>query len=514
MRWNITNKLFLIFLLGSLLLLALSALLARWSFERGFLDYVNGQEYRQMARLADPIAEIYRHTGSLEALRDDPRLWRSLARKRRPDDWRRPPGPGPSQREPHQRADGPRGKDKLRRERVDCLDPVNTEHPQCKHAGERRSRSPRRRPPDPLRILPRTALFDAAGERIVGNPMAALSPNRLAIRVDDAVVGELRIEPLRELTQAIDVQFARRQSSSLIYIAIGLLVFSGIAALLVARLFTRPLKALMAGSQRIAGGVYDQPIVVNNSDELGELAGSFNTVGETLKKNRDARQRWLADISHELRTPLAILTGELQAIEDGVRKMDGATNQSLQAEVLRLNQLVGDLHELSLSDEGGPGYRRDHFDVAALLADVLSASRGRLADAGITLTKSLPPNGANVIGDSQRLSQLFINLVENSLRYTDQPGQLSVTCKRGRDDVEIIFADSPPGVPAKSLPYIFERLYRVDESRSRQTGGSGLGLAICEGIVQAHHGKIHASTSHLGGLAVHVTLPLAADTGE
>lgn len=508
MRWNITNKLFLIFLLGSVLLLALSAVLARWSFERGFLDYVNGQEYRQMARLADPIAEIFRHTGNLEALRDDPRLWRSLARQRRPDDWRRPPHPsGPP--------DGHRAKDKSRAERVDCLDPATTDHPQCSRAGERRSRPPRRgRPPDPLRILPRTALFDADGELIVGNPLATLSPNSLAIKVDDKVVGELRIEPLRELTQAIDVQFVRRQSSALIYIAIGLLLFSGLAALLVARLFTRPLKSLLAGSQRIGRGVYNQPIVVGTTDELGELASSFNNVGETLNKNRDARQRWLADISHELRTPLAILTGELQAIEDGVREMDAATRQSLQTEVLRLNQLVGDLHELSLSDEGGPGYRRDAVDLAVVLADVLGATRGRLSDGGITLRETLPPDGTVIIGDSVRLTQLFINLVENSLRYTDAPGVLSVSYQRQADSIEVIFEDSPPGVPAKSLPYIFERLYRVEGSRSRQTGGSGLGLAICQGIVQAHNGRIYAKPSQLGGLAVHVRLPLAAGTGD
>jgi two-component system sensor histidine kinase BaeS len=362
--------------------------------------------------------------------------------------------------------------------------------------------------------LPRTALFDADGELIVGNPLAPLSPNRLAIKVDDKVVGELRIEPLRELTQAIDVQFVRRQSSALIYIAIGLLLFSGLAALLVARLFTRPLKSLLAGSQRIGSGVYDQPIVVGTTDELGELASSFNSVGETLNKNRDARQRWLADISHELRTPLAILTGELQAIEDGVRQMDTATRQSLQAEVLRLNQLVGDLHELSLSDEGGPGYRRDAVDLAVVLTDVLSATRGRLSDGSITLRESLPPDGTVVTGDSVRLTQLFINLVENSLRYTDAPGELSVSYQRQADSIDVIFEDSPPGVPAKSLPYIFERLYRVDESRSRQTGGSGLGLAICQGIVQAHNGEIFAKPSQLGGLAVHVRLPLAADTGE
>lgn len=505
MRWNITTKLFVFFLLGSLLLLVLSALLSRWSFERGLLSYVNDQQARQMARLAEPVEQLYRRTGSLRALQADPTRWQQLIRERMP--WRPPPPPGGFDHKPAPDREFSPGSAVGQ---ADCLDPAFTDDPRCRFP-TRRKPPPRRKPgqsDDPLNVLARIALFDTGGVRIAGNPRAAGSTDRMPLRVDGELVGELRIEPLRELDQAIDREFVQRQSKTLAGIVIGLLLVSGLAALLFARLLTRPIQALLAGSQRIARGVYDQPVPVSRADELGELASSVNAAGQALQANREARQRWLADIAHELRTPLAILSGELQAIEDGVRPMNAQTRQSLQVEVQRLARLVRDLHELSMSDDGGPDYRREPVEVAVVLSNALDCAMRRLSDAGITLERHVSTEPILVTGDAGRLSQLFVNLLENTTRYTSSPGRLLVSCARSNDVVEIVFSDSSPGVPDEALSRLFDRLFRVDESRSRQTGGSGLGLAICQGIVRAHNGSINASHSPLGGLSIRICLPL------
>jgi two-component system sensor histidine kinase BaeS len=144
-----------------------------------------------------------------------------------------------------------------------------------------------------------------------------------------------------------------------------------------------------------------------------------------------------------------------------------------------------------------------------LLATVLDNARNRLQDAGITLTRRLPERTIEVIADATRLEQLFSNLVENSIRYTDAPGSLYVTCAVDSNTVNIEFADSAPGVPDHALGRLFDRLFRVDASRSRKTGGSGLGLAICKAIVDAHGGSIEALGSDSGGLLIRIHLPLA-----
>ena len=248
--------------------------------------------------------------------------------------------------------------------------------------------------------------------------------------------------------------------------------------------------------------------LVGSGDELGRLAEDFNRLAVTLERNEQLRRAFMADISHELRTPLAVLRGELEAIEDGVRPMSPESVKSLQGEVATLGKLVDDLYELSLADVGALTYRKTALDLAEPLTQALEGFRERLVERRIALETVLPPAGTlTVLADPDRLRQLFNNLLENTVRYTDPGGRLRVEarCERGR--VRIDFQDSAPGVPEELLPRLFERLFRVEGSRSRAGGGAGLGLAICRSIVQAHDGEIDARPSPLGGVWVHVSLP-------
>lgn len=222
------------------------------------------------------------------------------------------------------------------------------------------------------------------------------------------------------------------------------------------------------------------------------------------------RRDFMADISHELRTPLAVLRGELEAIQDGVRQFTPESVASLQAEVGTLTKLVNDLHQLSMSDEGALAYQKTSLDLIPLLEVASGAFRERFASRGLTIQLSLP-DSMTVFGDRDRLMQLFNNLLENSLRYTDSGDGLHISAEQRERMVLLTFADSAPGVSDDQLQRLFERFYRTEGSRNRASGGSGLGLAICVNIVQAHNGLIRAAHSPFGGVSITVELPLERD---
>jgi two-component system sensor histidine kinase BaeS len=232
-------------------------------------------------------------------------------------------------------------------------------------------------------------------------------------------------------------------------------------------------------------------------------------LAERLQQNEASRKQWIADIAHELRTPLAILRGEIEALQDGINQPDASTLASLHQEVSHLQRLVSDLYDLSMSDSGALSYRKESLDLIAVLQETLALHSTSLDEQQLSVdVKGLNQQPVLIQGDSQRLQQLFKNLLENSLRYTDKPGQLHISTQLKAGWVDILFEDSSPGVPEDALPRLFERLYRVESSRNRATGGAGIGLSICRNIVEAHGGSISAAHSALGGLEIRVHLPL------
>ena len=281
-------------------------------------------------------------------------------------------------------------------------------------------------------------------------------------------------------------------------------------SVLLARGFLAPIRRLARATHRLAAGDYAQRIAVDRRDELGQLVHDFNAMAATLEQAETARRSFLADVSHELRTPLAILRGEIEALQDGVRSLSPEALESLQAEVGALSALVDDLHELADADVGSAQYERGEVDIAGLLRATLYAFRERLASRRLAVdTSGVPGERVVVDGDARRLTQLFNNLFENTLRYTDEGGHVEVSLRTSKGDVELDLQDSPPGVPKQLLPRLFERLFRVEGSRNRALGGTGLGLALCRSIVEMHGGDIEASESKLGGLRIVVRLPRA-----
>ena len=181
---------------------------------------------------------------------------------------------------------------------------------------------------------------------------------------------------------------------------------------------------------------------------------------------------------------------------------------SLHAEIMRLNRLVDELYQLSLSDVGALTYHKTTTDAVALLEETVDSLAGEFdkVDIEVALDNRLG-EAVFLHADPDRLSQLYLNLLSNSLKYTRPGGRLDITASQEPGRLLLDFNDTAPGVPEDALTHLFERFYRVDDSRNRATGGAGLGLAICRNIVEAHQGDIVAKASPLGGLWVRVELP-------
>jgi two-component system sensor histidine kinase BaeS len=322
-------------------------------------------------------------------------------------------------------------------------------------------------------------------------------------------VGYLGFLPPRHFLNSQQLQFLSRQKLSLGLAAVGMVLVVVIFSLPLANRLVRPIRAMAAATHHIASGKYATRVPVSSSDELGQLARDFNAMALTLEKNEKERRQWVADISHELRTPLAVLRGEVEALLDGIRAVTPDTVRSLHAEVLRLHRLVDDLYQLSLSDLGALAYRKEDLDLSGVLRDTIEHYRAEFARKGIVLRGHLPEGAeALVFGDRERLSQLFGNLLDNSLKYTAEGGELVITleCHDGRAIVD--FQDSAPGVPVGELERLFDRLYRLEGARSEASRGAGLGLAICRNIVEAHDGTISAHPSPIGGVLIRVAMPV------
>ena len=361
----------------------------------------------------------------------------------------------------------------------------------------------------PAQPVQRLTLLDAERRTVVGNEELSEDTAVRPVLVDGRVVGWIARAPYRRISTAADLAFQQEQLRSAWIIAAFALALAALVAVILARVFLRPVKRLAEATHLLAAGRHATRVPVESRDELGRLAEDFNSLAQALEKNEQLRRRFMADVSHELRTPLAVLSGELEALEDGVRPLTRESLASLRAEVTSLGKLVDDLNQLALADVGALAYRKQALDVVPLLEQAVGSYRERIAERQLTLEIRFDEK-APVFGDADRLTQLFRNLLENSARYTDGGGRLRVAARRDGARVAIDFEDSAPGVPAASLPHLFERFYRVESSRSRANGGAGLGLAICRNIVQAHGGEIAADPSALGGLRVRVTLPAMA----
>jgi signal transduction histidine kinase len=307
-------------------------------------------------------------------------------------------------------------------------------------------------------------------------------------------------------------------SLAILYNAIGrFFLWGGLVAVVIALLLTfflsrrilAPVKALTSAAKRVGRGDFSQRVKTKDKGELGELAQAFNTMTSDLKRAEKLRQNMVADVAHELRTPLSNLRGYLEALRDGMIKPDAKAIRSLGEEAVLLSRLVDDLQELSLAEAGKLKLKCQAEDIAELINQAVTVVQAQATRRGVSVSIELPDKLPAVNIDSHRIIQVLRNLLENAVAHTDEGGSITVAAKKLDSWVEVSVTDTGEGIPAKDLPNIFERLYRVDKSRARATGGSGLGLTIAKRLVEAHGGKIEARSKVGKGSRFSFTIPVS-----
>jgi two-component system sensor histidine kinase BaeS len=281
--------------------------------------------------------------------------------------------------------------------------------------------------------------------------------------------------------------------SSKIIILISGLIAAGVAVLFsffIARKISNPLKLLMEGIRRIASGEKVKEVNILTNDEFHELGEAFNDMARKLERNEEIRRSLVADVAHELRTPLAILQGKLESIQEGVILPTEEAILELTDEVYRLSRLVQDLQQLSLAEAGKLPLNIQLVDLQRLIERICSNLQWLADEKKVTLKYADIPREFLLQIDSDRITQVIVNLIGNALHHTQEYGLVEISVKKQGNVCFIKVADTGCGIPEEILPFIFDRFYKRDPSRSRNEGNTGLGLSIAKGFVEAHGGKI------------------------
>ncbi len=276
----------------------------------------------------------------------------------------------------------------------------------------------------------------------------------------------------------------------LIWASLGGVLMAGVLSFWLLRRALEPLTTMTASTRQISSGDYSARVAVRSGDEVGQLAVAFNRMAGNLERLEGLRRELMIDVAHELRTPLTNMRGYLEALVDGVLPPTEENFKLLQADTLRIVHLTEDILKMAKADAA-----RKHLDplqlfLPAIIHTELKQMRPRFQAKAISVVQDFARIDASVDADPHMLGQVVRNLLENALRYTPAGGRLSIELEGHPDAVTAIFSNSVEGFDPDTLPFLFERFYRGERSRSRDLGGAGIGLAIVKELIEAHGGAV------------------------
>ncbi len=352
---------------------------------------------------------------------------------------------------------------------------------------------------------------DTGGEW-TGNTMPAVAWElALPIALDGTVVGKVLVTPLAA-GNTPEQLFLETVTRAVVWVALGISVLAlGIAAF-IARQITAPLRRLAMAAYRVARGDLTVRVPVEGQDDLARVSLAFNRMAVALEAQQRLRRQLMNDIAHELRTPLSVIQAQAEALLDGVFPPTPENIQPIYEQTQLLTRLVNDLRELALAEAGELDMAREPLDMREVIRQAAASMQSAARNKGIHLVVDLPDTPLIVRGDGQRLEQVLLNLLSNALRHTPHGGTVTVRAWEERDHVYCQVRDTGPGIPPDQLPFVFERFWRGDRSRSRETGGTGLGLAIARKWVEAHGGRIWAESPPGEGAVFTFWLPKAHES--
>jgi len=293
---------------------------------------------------------------------------------------------------------------------------------------------------------------------------------------------------------------------------------AGLTALLLALLFSntilKPIHSLKVAASRMERGDLSQRVSIKARGEIGALAHAFNTMADSLSRSEQVRRNLVSDVAHELRTPLMNIRGYLELLQDQVLEPTPETLASLYEETSLLSRLVADLQDLSLAEAGQLRLARQPISLEEVVSQAVQIVQPHLAHKNLALRVYIPPALPRVKADQERVAQILRNLLSNAILHTTSGGEISITASVIETIVKISVRDTGEGIAPEHLPYLFERFYRADSSRTRATGGTGLGLAIVKQVVEAHGGQVLVESQPGKGACFTFTLPAILTTSS
>ncbi len=320
-------------------------------------------------------------------------------------------------------------------------------------------------------------------------------------------VAEIRYPTRARILDPQDEYFSAAVYNSLIVAGTISLIIGVVLSFLMSRRLVSPLRSLTAAAYRIGAGNLDERVSSRTADEVGWLAKAFNAMADNLKGQERLRKQFTADIAHELRTPLTSIRSYIEAFQDGVLPANAENLASISEEIDRLVGLVSDLSDLNIAEMGALAISPHPINLGSVIEKVIRNLTPAIQDKGLTISFANHTTNAEISGDEHLLTRLYYNLIHNSYKFTESGGAISVTLDSFIGQVQVKIKDSGIGMPKSVIPLIFERFYREDQSRNRETGGSGIGLALVKQIVLLHQGTISVESELGDGSVFTVTLP-------
>ncbi|GCE26824.1 hypothetical protein KDA_23080 [Dictyobacter alpinus] len=339
----------------------------------------------------------------------------------------------------------------------------------------------------------------------------------IPLHYGDSTIGALFISRPRSSNE-YDVM--RQINQSIVLASLAVAVVAALSSYLFVRRFVRPLEFLTAAAEQMKMGRYTQRVTQSiPQDEVGQLAQTFNEMADTieadvneLRRQDQMRRELVANIAHDLATPLTAIQGLSEALADDVISDSEArqeTAQRIGREVQRLRRLVADVRQMTMLEARQIPLDLAPLELHALADETVAVITPECEELGITVQNTITEDIPPVEADSDRITQVLLNLLDNARRHTNQGGTIKIEARLQGDWVQVSVDDTGVGIDARDLPHIFERFYRADRSRAAKTGGSGLGLSIVNAIITAHGGKVWVESAPGKGTQVLFTLPLA-----
>ena len=335
------------------------------------------------------------------------------------------------------------------------------------------------------------------------------------IIVNDQAIGSVRVWVYGsdQLLRAADQEFRDRSYQAMIFATIVAIVLASIFGYFFARTLVRPIKSLTDTTVALKEGDLTARTSMQGEDEISQLGETFDAMAAAIERDRKLERRLTTDVAHELRTPLMAIQATVEAMVDGVLPVDEERLVTVDSEVMRLSRLVDSLLKLSRLENRANPNKKELVNVGEVVSGIIATHEAYVADSGLTLHYKADPD-VYIIGDPDLIRQATANLISNAVRYTDEGGDIRVRVKRGETMAKIAVRDTGIGLSPDEARMVFQRFWRADSGRDRESGGLGVGLTVVKEIVERHDGWVQVEGRKGEGACFTIHIPLCDETGH